>query len=461
MYCLRDLGDPSRLCQRSLTMGLCLRTSLVIYIMNYFAVTDIQFQEARRRAEVSAGGRRYHQDRIVRLSRITGQDLSRKGFPQRIRRLFRRLLVLSEGFRIDFLSCQLLFCERKHTVVFQQDHALAVRIHRLIPVLSLCCCLCRYLRISVRILEHPQFKKFCQCTCHCTVDGFIREDEFFFRKSFRHRMGVIVIILSALVCFQAFFIVKQAADQVHAAVGHCKSDSLRLVQHLNAPAHIVHDPGIGVDIALESHLSAEKTVNERLVECEPVWEHFHLSSVFICLGRALLLRRLCVIRHNGGCIAVDRRLERRKVIFLKASLGLVYVPLSHLVMGIKSVLSGSAAREVFHCHRHAVVGDSVFTSLDDRDDMLKDLADELCVLAKGTERTLPARICHRVCHIHIPFSQSGCVPAVPDALSELIRDLHVIALDRRRNTQRPRPGREYSRRVVHPVYDFAVLVSRV
>ena len=42
---------------------------------------------------------------------------------------------------------------------------------------------------------------------------------------------------------------------IHACIGHGKADALRHIQHLNAPGHVVGNAGIGVDVAVKTHLT--------------------------------------------------------------------------------------------------------------------------------------------------------------------------------------------------------------
>ena len=68
-------------------------------------------------------------------------------------------------------------------------------------------------------------------------------------------MTVVITIFAPLIGFHGKIIVKQTTDQVNTGLRHSKTNTLRLIQCLYTPAHIVHNTGIGVNVALEAHLS--------------------------------------------------------------------------------------------------------------------------------------------------------------------------------------------------------------
>ena len=134
---------------------------------------------------------------------------------------------------------------------------------------------CGFVRVAVGVLKHSQGKQFRQGAGHGTVQCFIRQGQFLFGKAFRKGVGFIITIFAAVVGFHAGFVIKQAADDIHACIGHGKADALRHIQHLNAPGHVVGNAGIGVDVAVKPHLTAQHGIDKILVVGEAIRFHFH------------------------------------------------------------------------------------------------------------------------------------------------------------------------------------------
>ena len=336
-----------------------------------------------------------------------------------------------------------------------------MRVHRLVPIRRLPCGFGGRLCVAVGVIEHAQAEQLRQCARDGPVDRFIRQDELLFRKALRHRVRVVVAVLAALVGLEPRVVVKQAADQVDAAVRDRKADALRHVEHFHAPVHVVEDAGVGIDIARKAHLLAQQPIDQRLIKGKTVRQEIERLAVFVLLRGALFLGRLRVVRHNRRRAAVNRHLEGRQMVFLQAAFGLVDVPLAHLIVRVKAVFARAAAREMLDGHRDAVFCHAVRTALDARDQVAENVADERCVLAKGAERALPARVRHRVGHVHVALAQARGVPAVADAVGKFVGDMEAVALDGCRNPQRSRPRRKYAGRVVHAVNDLTVFVSGI
>ncbi len=111
----------------------------------------------------------------------------------------------------------------------------------------------------------------------------------------------------------------------------------------------------------------------------------------------------------------------------------------------------------------AVPGDAVGPALDAGDQPLKDLLDQLGVLAEGAEGALPAGIADAVGHVHIALAQAAGGPLAPDAAGKLVDQggVAVLAQDGRRDAQGAGPGGEHTGGVVHAKDHLAVLVAGV
>ena len=149
------------------------------------------------------------------------------------------------------------------------------------------------------------------------------------------------------------------------------------------------------------------------------------------------------------------------MVVAQAALSLVHVPLSLLVMGVKAVFPGPAAREMLDGDGHALRCDTGFAALDSGHQAGDHFRDQGRVLAKGAVGALPAGVRHGVRHVHVALLQTHRVPFPADALREGIHQSGSISLHGRGDSHGARPGRKYPRRVVHAEHHLAVLVAGV
>ena len=111
------------------------------------------------------------------------------------------------------------------------------------------------------------------------------------------------------------------------------------------------------------------------------------------------------------------------MILLQGAGGGVDVPLTSGIVGIKAVLTGTAAGEVLHGDGYALRGDTVAAALNAGDQVVEDLLDQLRVLAEGAEGALPTGVGDAVGHVHVALLQAACVPLAADGVGELVDDV--------------------------------------
>ena len=334
-------------------------------------------------------------------------------------------------------------------------------IQGIIPVFCIADHLSRLLRITIGVLKHAQLEKLCQRTAHGTIQALVCQHQILLSEALRHRMLLIVAVRCPGIGLLSLLLVKKTADEVYAGMGHCKADPLRHIQHFHTPVHVVDDAGIGIDVALEAHLLPQETVDEGLVEGEAVGLHLQLIAFLVLLRRTLLLRRLRIVRHDGGGIGRNGSLKAGQVIGLKRALGLVNIPLSHAVMRVEAVLPGTAAGEMLDGHGHAVGCDAVLASLDDRNDPGENVLNELRILTEGAVASLPSGIGDHIGHIHIALLHAHRIPLSPDAVCEVVHQRKGIAPHCGSDAQCARPGSEDTAAVIHAEDQLAVLISGV
>ena len=158
----------------------------------------------------------------------------------------------------------------------------------------------------------------------------------------------------------------------------------------------------------------------------------------------------------------DGGTECRDVVLLQGAGGGVDVPLACCIVGVKAVLTGTAAGEVLHGHGNTLGGNAVAAALDAGDQVVEDLLNELGVLAKGAEGALPTRVGDAVGHVHVALLQAAGVPLAADGVGELVDDVDAGgALDSRCDAQSAGPGGEDTGGIVHAEDDLTVLVAAV
>jgi hypothetical protein len=316
--------------------------------------------------------------------------------------------------------------------------------------------------VCIGVFEHALTEQLGQGAADGAVQALVGQDKVFLPEACGHFVGVVVAVGSTGVALLTERIVQQTGDQVHAALRDGVADALRFIQHIDAPAHVVDDAGVGVDVALEAHLAAEHPVDEDLVVSEAIGIQRDGVALEVLLRGALLSGRLGVVGHDGLGVVADGRTEGRDVVLLQGTGGGVDVPLTCCIVGVEAVLTGTAAGEVLHGHGHAVRGDAVAAALDAGDEVVEDLLDQLRVLAEGAEGALPTRVGDAVGHVHVALLQAAGVPLAADGVGELVDDVDAgSALDSRCDAQSAGPGGEDTGGIVHAEDDLAVLVAAV
>ena len=226
--------------------------------------------------------------------------------------------ALAEGLGVDLAA----LLQGQGAVILQQDDALAVDAGSLFPVGLGGYDLGGLLGVGVGVLEHALTEQLGQGAADGAVQALIGQDEVLLLEAGGHLVGVVVAIGGAGVALLAQLVVQQTRDQVHAALGDGVADALRLIQHINAPAHVVDDAGVGVDVALEAHLAAEHPVDEHLIVSKAVGVQRNGVAVEVLLRGALLGAGLGVVGHDGLGVVADGRTESRDVILLQGAGGL-------------------------------------------------------------------------------------------------------------------------------------------
>ena len=220
--------------------------------------------------------------------------------------------------------------------------------------------------------------------------------------------------------------------------------------------------GVGVDVALEAHLAAQQAVDEHLVVGKAVGLELDGVAVEVLLRSALLGAGLGVVGHDGLGIVADGGAECRDVVLLQGAGGGVDVPLACCIVGVKAVLTGTAAGEVLHGHGNTLGGNAVAAALDAGDQVVEDLLNELRVLAKGAEGALPTGVGDAVGHVHVALLQAAGIPLAADGVGKLVDDVDACgALDGSSNAQGAGIGGKHAGGIVHAEHDLTVLVAAV
>ena len=453
-----DAGDAVCAHEGGLLVGLGGGLAALIDVADGLVLADVQFQIAGSCIEVCTGLRADHQQGDIGLCGVVHQRDVAQHLAQSLGGSFAGLGALAKGFGVDLAAR----FQGQRAVVLQQNDALAVDAAGLFPVGLGGDDFSSLLGVCIRVLEHALTEQLGQRAADSAVQALVGQNEVLFLETGGHFVGVIVAVGGAGIALFAELVVQQTRDQVHAALGDRIADALRLVQHIDAPAHVVHDAGVGVDVALEAHLIAEHAVDEHLIVSEAVRIQLDGVALEVLLRGALLGGRLGVIRHDGLGVVADGRTEGRDVVLLQRTGGGVDVPLTGCIVGIEAVLTRAAAGEVLHGHGHAVGGDTVAAALNAGDEVVKNFFDQLGVLAERAEGALPTGVGDAVGHVHIALLQAACVPLAADGVGELVDDVDAgRALDGGCDAQRSGPSGEHAGGVVHAEHDLAVLVATV
>ena len=139
-----------------------------------------------------------------------------------------------------------------------------------------------------------------------------------------------------------------------------------------------------------SHLISQKILDKEFVERESYCLPGNLVSVYVILLVTLYFIWLSIIRHNRRYVIINSCLETWQMIFSQTVLSLIYIPLACRVVRIKSVLSRTAAWEVFHGQSHAVRLYTLRAALETYYKSCRDVSDQFWILTKGSVCTLPS-----------------------------------------------------------------------
>ena len=175
----------------------------------------------------------------------------------------RLLGVLLEGLGVDLLTGGLVRRQGQHVLVLQQHHGLPVGLVGVGPVLGVGAGDHRLLGVPVGVLEHTQPEHLRQGAADGPVQHLVVQGDHIRGEAVGQGVGVIVAVGGPVIGLPAEGVVEQAGNQVHASVAYGEADPFGGVQRFHAPAHIVDDAGVGVDVALEAHLTPEDVVDGR------------------------------------------------------------------------------------------------------------------------------------------------------------------------------------------------------
>ena len=367
------------------------------------------------------------------------------------------LRFFQERLSVDFLSGR----NRQCAVIFQKYYAAAVCLGSGGAVGWVGNHTLGLLGVTVGVVKHAQRKQFGQRAGHSAIQRFVGQYKLLFGKALRHGVGVIVVAAGTVIRLLPGLVVEQAADDIHTRMVHGKADTFGDIQHFDAPSHIVSNAGVRVDVAGKAHLPAQHRVDKVVVVGKAIGLHVNHISLQIALRCAFFGRRFGVVRHDRGCACLDGGSKRRQMVGFQTAGGGVNVPLPRCIVGVKAVFTRTAAREMLGGYCHAVGGHALVAALDAGNNVGHNLADQRRILTKSTVGTLPARISHGVCHVHIALAQAAGVPLSAHSGGKFVNQINAIALDSGGNSQGARPGGHYTAGVVHAKDQFTVFVAGV
>ena len=453
-----DTGQTVCAHQSGLLVGLGGGLAALVHVADSLVLADVQLQVARGGVEVCTGlGADHQQGHLGLIGSVHQSDIAQH-LAQGLGGGLTGLGALAKGLSVDLGAV----LQGQGAVVLQQDNGLAVHAGSFLPVGLGGNDLGGLPGVGVGVLEHALTEQLGQGAADSAVQAGIGQHQIFLLEAGGHRVSVVVVVGAAGVALLAQLVVQQAGDQVHAALGDCIADALGLVQHVNAPAHVVDDAGVGVDVAFEAHLAAQQAVDEHLVVGKAVGLELDGVAVEVLLRSALLSAGLGVVGHDGLGIVADGCTECRDVVLLQGAGGGVDIPLACRIVGVKAVLTGTAAGEVLHGHGNTLGGNAVAAALDAGDQVVEDLLNELRVLAKGAEGALPTGVGDAVGHVHVALLQAAGVPLAADGISKLVDDVDACgALDGSSNAQGAGIGGKHAGGIVHAEHDLTVLVAAV
>ena len=116
---------------------------------------------------------------------------------------------------------------------------------------------------------------------------------------------------------------------------------------------------------------------------------------------------------------------------------------------------------MFDSHCNTICCYTIFASLNAWNKAVKNIVDQFWIFAERTVSTLPSRIRYDVCHVHISFFHSGCIPFFTDAFCKIIDQVKAASFYGSGNSHCSRPCGKYTSGIVHTEDDLSVFVSRV
>ena len=102
--------------------------------------------------------------------------------------------------------------------------------------------------------------------------------------------------------------------------------------------------------------------------------------------------------RTGSNFFIHRCLEWRQMILHEAVFRGIYVPLTHLVMGVKAVFTGAAAGEMLHRKRDAVGRNALIAALNAGHNVAHNFGSKLRVFAEGAVAALPTGVGKQIGH---------------------------------------------------------------
>ena len=242
---------------------------------------------------------------------------------------------------------------------------------------------------------------------------------------------------------------------------YCKTNSLRNVQHFHTPTHIMHDSGIGIDISVKSHLLPQHFLKKRPVICKSKRLKLQFFPITIFLNCTFIGRRFGIIWHDRRRMILYCNPKCRNMIFLQRIFCSINIPLSSCIVRIKSILPCSASRKMLGRHSNTVFCHSLSTPLDPWNQMIHKLTNQLRIFSKCSITSLPSRISHHICHIHIAFSQTTGIPLPAYTICKCIHNFNACSFDRCCNSHCPRPCCKCSHCIIHSKYHFTIFISGI
>ena len=140
---------------------------------------------------------------------------------------------------------------------------------------------------------------------------------------------------------------------------------------------------------------------------------------------------------------------------------LVNIPLPLFIMRVKAVFSGTSARKMLDSHGNAVCCYALFTSLYTGNQTLQNLTDKLGIFPEGSVSSLPSGVCHTVCHVHIAFLHTNCIPLSSDTGRKIVNEFCTCTFYGSCKSQSSRPCCKDTGSIIHTENHLTVFISGV